>query len=116
MPHGDGYGSILLAECCERRGGAGWLAGDGRDRQERAGQPLAHQPEVRRAFPDGVFWITLGQKPQLAEQQRWLARELGDEALFPDERSGKECLRTLLAGRKSLLVLDDVWQRELSSL
>jgi hypothetical protein len=71
---------------------------------------------VRRAFPDGVFWITLGQKPQLAEQQRWLARELGDEALFPDERSGKECLRTLLAGRKSLLVLDDVWQRELSSL
>jgi WD40 repeat protein len=73
---------------------------------------LAHRPEVRRAFPDGIFWITLGQKPQLAEQQRWLARELGDEALFPDERSGKECLRTLLAGRKALLVLDDVWQRE----
>jgi len=73
---------------------------------------LAHRPEVRRAFPDGIFWITLGQKPQLAEQQRWLARELGDEALFPDERSGKECLRKLLAGRKALLVLDDVWQRE----
>ena len=73
---------------------------------------LAHRPEVRRAFPDGIFWITLGQKPQLAEQQRWLARELGDEALFPDERSGKECLRALLAGRKALLVLDDVWQRE----
>jgi len=73
---------------------------------------LAHRPEVRRAFPDGIFWITLGQKPQLAELQRWLARELGDEALFPDERSGKECLRTLLAGRKVLLVLDDVWQRE----
>jgi len=73
---------------------------------------LAHRPEVRRAFPDGIYWITLGQKPQLAEQQRWLARQLGDEALFPDERSGKECLRTLLAGRKALLVLDDVWQRE----
>jgi hypothetical protein len=73
---------------------------------------LAHRPEVRRAFPDGIFWITLGQKPQLAEQQRWLARELGDEALFPDERSGKECLRNLLTGRKALLVLDDVWQRE----
>ena len=27
---------------------------------------LAHQHEVRRAFPDGIFWITLGQKPQLA--------------------------------------------------
>ena len=73
---------------------------------------LAHRPEVRRAFPDGIFWITLGQKPELAEQQRWLARELGDEALFPTVESGKECLRSLLAGRKALLVLDDVWQRE----
>jgi WD40 repeat protein len=72
---------------------------------------LAHRPEVRRAFPDGIYWITLGQKPQLAEQQRWLARELGDEALFLDEHSGKECLRNLLAGRKALLVLDNVWQR-----
>ena len=27
---------------------------------------LAHRHEVRRAFPDGIFWITLGQKPQLA--------------------------------------------------
>jgi hypothetical protein len=77
---------------------------------------LARRPEVRRAFPDGIFCITLGQKPQLAEQQRWLARELGNEALFADERSGKECLRTLLAGRKALLVLDDVWQREPSFL
>jgi NB-ARC domain len=23
---------------------------------------LAHRPEVRRAFPDGVYWITLGQE------------------------------------------------------
>jgi WD40 repeat protein len=73
---------------------------------------LAHRPEVRRAFPDGIFWITLGQSPNLADLQRWLARELGDEALFADERSGKECLRKLLAGRKVTLVLDDVWQRE----
>jgi WD40 repeat protein len=73
---------------------------------------LAHRPELRRAFPDGIFWITLGQKPQLAELQRWLAKELGDPALFADERSGKETLRKLLAERKVVLVLDDVWQRE----
>lgn len=73
---------------------------------------LAHRPEVRRAFPDGIFWITLGQKPPLAELQRWLAKELGDAALFADEFTGKECLRKLLDGRKALLVLDDVWQRE----
>lgn len=73
---------------------------------------LAHHAEVRRAFGDGIFWITLGQSPNLAELQRWLAKELGDEALFTDERSGKERLRKLLAGRKALLVLDDVWQRK----
>jgi WD40 repeat protein len=72
---------------------------------------LAHRPEVRRAFPDGIFWITLGQKPQLAELQRWLARQLGDAGLFADEHSGKETLRKLLEGRKVVLVLDDVWQR-----
>jgi hypothetical protein len=43
----------------------------------------------------------VGQKPKLAEQQRWLARELGDEALFPNEHSGKESLRNLLSGRKA---------------
>jgi hypothetical protein len=73
---------------------------------------LAHRPEVRRAFPDGIFWITLGQKPQQAELQHWLARELGDPAMFADERRGKECLRKLFDNRKALLVLDDVWQRE----
>ena len=24
---------------------------------------LVHDPEVRRAFPEGIFWLAVGQKP-----------------------------------------------------
>jgi WD40 repeat protein len=72
---------------------------------------LAHRPEVRRAFPDGIYWVTLGQEPNIAYLQRGLARALGDDALFTEVAAGKEKLAELLIGRTALLVLDDVWQR-----
>ena len=72
---------------------------------------LAHRPEVRRAFPDGVYWVTLGQEPNVADLQRGLARALGDGGLFTGVDAGKEKLRGLLTGRAALLVLDDVWLR-----
>ncbi len=72
---------------------------------------LAHRPEVRRAFPDGVYWVTLGQEPNVADLQRGLARALGDDGLFAGVDAGKEKLRELLGGRAALLVLDDVWKR-----
>jgi WD40 repeat protein len=73
---------------------------------------LAHHPEVRRAFKDGVFWIALGQTPRVVDHQRWLTRQLGGDDHFNDERSGKERLRELLAKRTTLLILDDLWQRD----
>jgi WD40 repeat protein len=72
---------------------------------------LAHRPEVRRAFPDGVYWVTLGQEPDVPELQRGLARALGNDGLFVSADAGKEKLRELLAARAALLVLDDVWHR-----
>ena len=49
----------------------------------------------------------IGKKPQLAELQRWLARELGDEAMLQTVNIGKECLRKLLWGRKAQPALGD---------
>jgi len=72
---------------------------------------LARDLQVRRAFPEGVFWIPVGQQPTIVELQRQLALSLGDEALFDDVHSGKETLRAHFANRASLLVLDDVWRR-----
>jgi hypothetical protein len=71
---------------------------------------LAHRPEVRRAFPDGVYWAALGQEPNVVDLQRQLAQALGDEGFFTEIDAGKEKLRELLVGRAALLILDDVWQ------
>jgi hypothetical protein len=71
---------------------------------------LARDLEVRRAFPDGVFWVGVGQQPDLVELQRRIAKELGGEALFANWSEGKQKLHDLLAERAALLILDDVWR------
>jgi len=71
---------------------------------------LARDLDVRRAFPDGIFWIGVGQKPNRTELQRGLAKELGDQSLFNDLPAGKQKIKELLVDRAALLILDDVWQ------
>jgi hypothetical protein len=68
---------------------------------------LVRDPEVRRAFPDGVYWLSLGQAPHIVEMQQRLARELGDAAAFTTIEEGKERLRALFDGYAALIVLDD---------
>ena len=73
---------------------------------------LAHRTEVRLAFPDGIYWVVLGQQAKLDTLQRQLASQLGDQGLFVGVELGKQKLRELLAKRAALLILDDVWARE----
>ena len=71
---------------------------------------LARDEDVRRHFPDGVFWVTVGQQVDLVTAQLGLLERLG--AADPELRSavqGAELLRQALAGRRCLLVVDDVW-------
>jgi WD40 repeat protein len=71
---------------------------------------LARDEQVRRCFPDGVFWVTVGEQGDLVAAQRSLLARLG--AADPGVRSagqGAERLRQLLAERRCLLVVDDVW-------
>jgi len=72
---------------------------------------LAHRPDVRRAFPDGIYWVTLGQGPNIADLHRGLVHTLGGGGFFSSVDAGKEKLRELMRERAALLVLDDVWQR-----
>jgi WD40 repeat protein len=72
---------------------------------------LARDQNVRRAFPDGIIWIPFGQEPNTVELQRQTARALGNPALFDNTYAGKNALRTLLAERAVLLILDNVWRR-----
>ena len=76
---------------------------------------VAHDAEVQRAFPNGVFWLTVGQEAKLLELQTELAKAvLGDstdrQPDFSTVPQGQTYLRSLLADKACLLVLDDIWQ------
>jgi hypothetical protein len=72
---------------------------------------IARDEEVRRAFPDGVLWVTLGQTPMLTSWQSHLAEVLGaGQRTLTDVQLGKAFLGELLADKACLLILDDVWQ------
>jgi hypothetical protein len=72
---------------------------------------LVNNVEVRRAFPDGIFWFTLGQTPDLLRLQADLDRAAcGTEATFADVTEGRRILCAHFADRAALIVLDDLWQ------
>jgi NB-ARC domain/WD domain, G-beta repeat len=71
---------------------------------------LAHDPEVRLAFPDGIYWLTIGQKPNLLDLQSQLLRRLtGAKETSATEQEAKDALREAFEGKAVLLVLDDAW-------
>ncbi|MGP3915195.1 NB-ARC domain-containing protein [Nonomuraea sp. 10N515B] len=72
---------------------------------------LSRDPIVRRAFPDGVVWIELGPAPSIPTRQAQVAGAFGMvDAAFVDAQQGKAALTKLLADRRCLLVLDNVWE------
>jgi WD40 repeat protein len=69
----------------------------------------ARDPRARDAFPDGRFWLQLGPDPPLLQLQASLAAALGDSTPITDVPQGRAELSRLLAERRCLLVLDNVW-------
>ena len=54
---------------------------------------LAHDTEVREAFPDGIYWLTFGQNPNLLGLQNQLLRQLtGSNATLTTEQKAKDAL------------------------
>ncbi|NEQ86384.1 MAG: hypothetical protein F6K26_41860, partial [Moorea sp. SIO2I5] len=71
---------------------------------------LAHDSEVQSHFPDGIFWATLGQQPDILSFLSSWIQQLGYydfKAINIDSASLQ--LRKLLSDKKALLVVDDVW-------
>lgn len=86
------------------------LAGQGGIGKTVLATALAHDIRVAGAFPDGVFWVTLGEHADPLAAQRNLLTRLGMTAT--DIRSvtqGARALRETLAQRQCLLIVDDVW-------
>ena len=78
---------------------------------------LAHEPNIRHAFLDGVIWLTVGQQPNVIELQGRLLRVL--IGTIPNVSTAKEyadAISEALDGRKVLLILDDVWELDHAAL
>jgi tetratricopeptide (TPR) repeat protein len=75
---------------------------------------FAHLDAVRKRFPDGVLYTTLGQTPDLKQRLSDWGHALHDPELpatgYIDAPSGTSRLRTLLNDKACLLIVDDVWE------
>ena len=78
---------------------------------------LAHDPQVREKYPDGVLWAKLGDHPDVSSILRtWgeALKILNDMDWYVDldrDRAGK-LIRQVLQRRRMLLVVDDAWQSD----
>ncbi|MEO0867549.1 MAG: NB-ARC domain-containing protein [Cyanobacteria bacterium J06642_11] len=71
---------------------------------------LAFDDEVQSRFCDGILWATLGQKPDILPLLSGWIQALGDHDYKPTAiESASNHLRTLLFGKRVLLVVDDIW-------
>lgn len=72
---------------------------------------LTNDRKIREAFPDGVVWVDLGQKPNLPSLMRQVHRVLGGDGAFETAHEGRSKLKDQLADRLVLLILDNAWKR-----
>ncbi|MGA9768038.1 MAG: NB-ARC domain-containing protein [Blastocatellia bacterium] len=73
---------------------------------------IGRDPEIAKAFPQGVLWTSLEKQPDLlSEIARW-GRELGTDDIFrtPTLKDATAQLAALLRHRRMLLIVDDVWE------
>ena len=71
---------------------------------------LCHDPEIIKAFPDGILWATFGQNPDLKVELTAIFVALTDERpVFAGVDNVKRSVAEKLKSRRCLLVVDDVW-------
>ena len=72
---------------------------------------LCHDTEIQQKYYDGIYWITLGEDPDIISCQVQLAEFVSKEREhFSDIQSGKARIGELLTDVACLIVLDDVWE------
>ncbi|WP_339137840.1 MAG: NB-ARC domain-containing protein [Candidatus Electrothrix sp. GW3-4] len=73
---------------------------------------LAWDEEVRRAFPDGIFWLRFGQEVDEAgvqELQKEILLVLAPDSKPESPAQGRNLLSLALQGKRCLLIADDLW-------
>ena len=71
---------------------------------------VARDEGIRRRFPDGVYWVSLGEKPDILGIQLELLARVGARDRVPRTVvEARNALREVLAPQRVLVVIDDVW-------
>ena len=77
---------------------------------------LAHDPELRQHFKDGILWAGLGPKPNMPGLlSRWgtlLGISANQMASLSNNEAWAKAIRNAIGTRSMLLVLDDAWVLE----
>ena len=68
---------------------------------------LGHDIEVREHFSDGIYFIQLGQNPDIEDIQIELLSHLGVEN--PNIQTIKANIASVFVDKKALLIIDDIW-------
>ena len=100
----DGINNVAITAALRGAGGYG---------KTTLAKALCHDPRIQAAFPDGTLWTTLGQTPgNLAPHVEDLVKRLsGANSGFNNTEAVFMHFKELLAERRMLLVIDDVWDR-----
>ncbi|MEO8970470.1 MAG: tetratricopeptide repeat protein [Ktedonobacteraceae bacterium] len=77
---------------------------------------LAHDPQVRDHFHDGILWVGLGPEPDipvlLSHWGTLLGLSTAEIAAMDNDQAWAKALHTAIGSRKMLLVIDDAWEIE----
>jgi WD40 repeat protein len=119
--HRREYDEVLEALCSKEGAQAGRsvgittaLRGAGGFGKTALAQKLCFDERVRKAYPDGILWATMGEEidsngrlRQIRDLLRWWAQE--EPPAFETVAAAGAKLRESLNGARALVVVDDVW-------
>jgi WD40 repeat protein len=71
---------------------------------------LVRDNAVRAAFPDGIYWLTLGQAPKVLPNLHRFGTWIKLKDCLEDPSQAGEMLRNALRDHACLLILDDAWR------
>lgn len=90
------------------------LAGMGGIGKTVLAKALTDDEVVKRAFPDGIVWLTAGKerKRDFIQEMREVAKALGDDlSRYDNALACENQYRTTIANKAALIVVDDVWSK-----
>ncbi|PJF34751.1 MAG: hypothetical protein CUN49_14060, partial [Candidatus Thermofonsia Clade 1 bacterium] len=91
------------------------LQGGGGFGKTTLAQAIGHDPEVRDAFSDGILWLTVGETPSALTLINQLIEQLTDgPASYTSPNAAQSRLRELTDKRDILVILDDVWDEDVT--